>query len=493
MSEIRISALYSAIERYLVQGLMIVTIAIMARLLTPAETGLYLIVNALVLLCDGVRSFGVVPFIVQLPVVEKLYVRTAFTSTLLISVCTSVALIAFATPISHLFGQPEFGPMLRIAAIGFMVAPFSTPLVGLMQRELAFGQLAFINTVAAGVNTAVTLGLGLAGHGAASYMWGLVAAAVATAVLCFRVRPEPWVFRPTLAEFDKLARFGAVSSFVALINAASDVLPRLLLGRLLGLDAVGLYGRAITICQLPDRALVQALQPVVLPAMARHAREGGDLKDVYLRGHAMMSAFQWPALVLLAALADPVVRVLLGAQWEATAPLVRLIALATMALAPAFMTFPVLVAMGHIRDTMLASLISLPPSMAIVVGASQLGLEAVAASLLVAAPLQMAVALFFVRRAIGLSWRELVSASRASLGLAVGTATIPGLVLLLASPDGLTLGPGPTLLAAAGGAAGWLIALRYTRHPAGQELAAVWRMVTDRAARLSLVPQPGRE
>jgi O-antigen/teichoic acid export membrane protein len=64
---------------------------------------------------------------------------------------------------------------------------------------------------------------------------------------------------------------------------------------------------------------------------------------------------QWPFLICLALLADPAVRLLLGARWSDTAPLVRIIALAWLAMTPAFLTYPVLVAAGRIKDTLTAS------------------------------------------------------------------------------------------------------------------------------------------
>ncbi len=44
----------------------------------------------------------------------------------------------------------------------------------------------------------------------------------------------------------------------------------------------------------------------------------------WLRGLALISAVQWPTLLMLALLADPVVGLLLGAQWGEAAPLVRI-------------------------------------------------------------------------------------------------------------------------------------------------------------------------
>ncbi len=353
--------------------------------------------------------------------------------------------------------------------------PFATPIVACLQRELGFRTLALLNVAAASTSAAVTICLGTLGVGPASYIWGFLASSTALAVLAFAMRPDVSVFRPTLRGARGILSFGGISSSVTVVNMAYEMLPRLVLGKLLSFEAVGLYSRAVTVCQLPDRGVVSALQPVVLPAFAARARSGGDLKTAYLHGHALMSAIQWPALVMLALLADPVVRVMLGPQWMDAAPLVRMIALATMAMAPAFMTFPVLVTTGRIRDTLWSSLISLPPSALIIVGASTIGLEAVAASMFVVAPLQMGVAFAFVRRAIGLTWREMALASRDSLTLALATALVPA-VVIVASPDGFALGWIETAAAIAGGAAGWGLALGLLRHPIRTEILAVARL-----------------
>lgn len=483
MTSLRLSLLFSAIDRYINQILLVVTTAIMARILTPAETGLFLMANTLIMLADSLRSFGIGPFIVQHHTLSRTALRSAFTLTMLISLGMCALILGTAEAVGRYYDQPALAGLLRIAAVGFLAGPFGGPSMALLQRDLAFGRLAVVNTAAVVASATVTIWLGLSGIGAASYVWGYVALGVVSATLAFAMRPEPWVFRPSLREVGGFFSFGAVSSSVAFVNLASEFLPRLVFGKLLGFDAVGLYARAVTICQLPNRAIVQALQPVVLPAMAAHRRNGGHLGEVYLRSHAIMSAIQWPALLMLALLAGPAVRVLLGPQWDAVPPLARVIALGTMALAPDFMSYPVLVATGRIRDTLLTSLISLPPSVAITITAAHFGLWAVAASLLVVAPWQMLVSLVVVRRAIDLRWRDLVKASRASVVLALGTGVGPLGILLLFSPDGYSLGVYPTLAAVALGAAGWLTALRLVRHPIGPEIVDTGRAIAAMVAR----------
>lgn len=370
--------------------------------------------------------------------------------------------------------------MLTIASLAFVVTPFGTPIGALLRRDMAFRALAGVNAATAALSAVATIGLGLLGFGAASYVWAYVASALVSVLLMFAVRPDAWVFVPCLASWRRLLSFGTVSAAVAVVNIAYDVLPRLALGKILGFGAVGLYGRALNVCQLPERTIISALQPVVLPAMAAHARAGRPLKEGYLRGHHLVSAFQWPALAVLGLLAEPVVRLLLGTQWLEAAPLVRVMAFATMALAPAFMTYPVLVAAGRIGDTLRASLLSLPVSLAILLFAAPHGTLAVASSLMLVAPVQMAVALFFIRRAIGLRWSELAAASWQSAVMTVAAIAAPVVAVLL-SPDGLSMGWGAAALALAGAAAGWAVALLATGHPLRAEAVAVWRTLTRRA------------
>lgn len=475
MTNVRRSLLFSGLDRYFGQVLLLVTTAAMARILTPAETGLYLVANAFIMLADNFRMYGVGIYIVQEREITQDALRAAFTVTLLLSLLMGGAIFFGADLLAGFYGEPALTHLLSIAALGFLIAPFGNPVIALLQRELAFGSLAIVNIVAALAATIVTIALGLTGFGAASFAWGYVVSTATMSLLAFALRPDPGIFRPSMAGIGRIMSFGTMSVGVTVANMAYDLLPRLALGKILGFDAVGLYGRAVTVCQLPDRALVQAVQPVVLPAMAARARSGGDLKEAYLRGHELMSAFQWPALIMLALLADPVVRVLLGAQWTEAVPLVRIMALATMALAPAFMTYPVLVSLGRIRDTLLSSLVSLPPSVALIILAAFHGLDWVAASLLVVAPIQMLVALLFIRRAIGLEWRELALASRNSALAAIGTAAVP-LAVVLAFGDGGALGWLATTAAILGGGGGWLAAILLSGHPLRMELAGLTRL-----------------
>jgi O-antigen/teichoic acid export membrane protein len=166
-----------------------------------------------------------------------------------------------------------------------------------------------------------------------------------------------------------------------------------------------------------------------------------------------MAAVQVPAMVCLALLAEPVVRVLLGPQWGEVPPLVRLMAMGMVWMFPAFLTYPMLVALGRIRETLVSSLISIPPSILLIAAAAPYGLTAVAA--------------------IDLAWREILRTvapgAVATLGAAGGILAV---MSLLGFRTALSFSEMLAAIFAAG--LGWLAGLWLSGHPLIGELLGVW-------------------
>ena len=139
---------------------------------------------------------------------------------------------------------------------------------------------------------------------------------------------------------------------------------------------------------------------------------------------------QWPFLIFFALMAQPIIWIWLGPMWTETVPLIRMLCVASLSLFAACLTYPVLVAVGHVRDTLVSSLISLPPSLLVIFVASFFGVQAVAASALLALPFQAIVAIYFVSRHLAMSPADLV---RATLRSGIVTAcSIAGVLVSMA-------------------------------------------------------------
>lgn len=469
MSRTRRSLVFSFIDRYGTAVLNLAGTLLLARLLSPRDFGIYSVAISAVTLVGVVRDFGVGNFLLQTRDISNVTIRTAFTISLPLSALCAAVLVAGSGWIARFYDEPAFVTLIPLLAISFLLVPFAMPSTSLLEREMQFGKLATVNLACAVVTLAASAILAILGFGYMSFAWASLLASLARIAGALAWRPCFWAFRPALVRWREVAVFGGYASATAIVNVLHDSLPQLIIGRILGFGAVGILGRAASVCQLPDRLFTNALQPVLLPTLAAEARKTGDLKSAYLKAITYMTALQWPILLCLAILAEPAVRILLGPQWMQAVPLVRIMALASMTLFPAFMSYPVLVAAGAIRDALISSLLSIPPSLLLIYLAAAHGLQAVAATPFITGPLQVYVVLVFIRRHVKFSWLEFARPLVASGGVALCSGALPAAVMMA---EGLhhNIPIVVALLGGVGAAAGWSFGLLVTGHPLLAEL-----------------------
>src|ERR1019366_1278350 len=103
------------------------------------------------------------------------------------------------------------------------------------------------------------------------------------------------------------------------VNMVAYRMAELVMGRMLGLSALGLYSRASGLNSLLWDNIYFLIVRVVFVDFAEQRRRGGSLRYSYLRILQMMTALLWPAFAGLAVISGPLVVTLYGEQWVAAA------------------------------------------------------------------------------------------------------------------------------------------------------------------------------
>jgi len=465
MNRVHRSIGFSAIDRYGSTLLLLLATMILARLLTPEEFGIYTAVSALMVLATvSSREFGGANYLIQKSSLSERDIRTAFTVNAGMSVLFAAALFGLRDAFAWFYSQPGLQIGIGVAALSFLLVPFSGTMTALLRREMAFDVIAACNLTANVVNAATAVALAALGHGFMSPLYGALAGQTVLMALLVGHRRRLRLFQPCLDGWREAVGFGASSSAVGIINVCYQMSPQLILGRVLDFTAVGLYGRAVNITQIFDRLVSEVLNPIIMPAVFAQTRAGADLKGLYLRAIELVTAVQWPFLIFTALMAAPIVSILLGPGWGETVPLVRMLCVASLCMFGAGLSFPVLVAAGRIHDALLASLISVPPSVLIVFAASFFGLKAVAAAAFVTLPLQVAVVLYFITRRLDIGAADLLGAMRKSAIVAAASALGVMAAVALNGFD-LRVSMLGFVGAAVGALIGWWSGLVVTRHP----------------------------
>jgi O-antigen/teichoic acid export membrane protein len=445
------------------------SIAAVSRLLTPGEIGISVIGTGIVLIALGLREFATSDFLIQHQEITRDDIRASFTVVVLLTLLITIGMLMAAPWFGTFYGEEQLARFIRIAAVAGLIEALSLHIRGLLRRQMAFGALAFINTMSMMATAWATILLALAGFSYMSVAWATLAAAATTTALSFYFRPEMAILRPSLRCWRSVLTFGGYNGASFVINQTYQALPQLVLGQVLPASAVGLYNRATTVSDIPDRIVLTSVFSVAFPALAVEVREGRSLQQAYLRALGYITVFYWPALMLLAILAYPTIRLLLGTQWLSVTPLLQVMAVAGLAWFPVLLTSPVLLAVGANRDRVVADLLGRALSAVVLCSSAYFGIMAMAASKLVTLPYQMILSLCYVRRHVPFKWREAGAALWQSAMVTAGAAAGPITVVAM-SDFSFELSMPASALALLLAATGWVTAVYLTQHPILAEL-----------------------
>ena len=302
--------------------LQLVILGIMARLLTPSDFGVVSAALVVIGLSQIFSMLGLGPALIQRPVIEARHLDTAFTASFLFGLVLG-ALIWLGAPLAaQVMRIEKLGPVLRVLAWMFPLQGIGVAADSLLRRELHFRWLARLDvaTYAFGYGL-VGIGLALAGAG----VWALVAANICQQVLrtvVLLIRRPPSVRHPfDRGAFGDLIYFGGGHTIARVANYCAVQGDNFVVGRFLGSQALGYYGRAYSLMAAPAYGFGTILDQVLFPAMAKVQDQPERLAAAFRRGVALIALVTLAPSVALILLAPEFITLLLGPHWApAVAP-----------------------------------------------------------------------------------------------------------------------------------------------------------------------------
>lgn len=293
-------------------------LAILARLVSPEEFGLVGIAVIVVEFSKMFAHMGVGPAIVQFKDLEYRHLTTGFTLSLLLGTGFAGLLLLLAPLLADFFNMAALDQVLRVIAIIFLVDSFTLIGQALLQRNMQFKAIAAVEVASYALGFgAVGVLLAYRGWG----VWALVAAHICQAVLqaVFITIIQPFPKSPKFEQqaFKELVYFGGGMTLARIGNFMAVQGDNLVIGRMLGAAALGLYGRAYQLMVMPASLFGTALDKALFPAMAKVQDNRQLLGKAYLTGVSMIALLAIPLSVVIVLLAPEIVLVLLGPAWGA--------------------------------------------------------------------------------------------------------------------------------------------------------------------------------
>ncbi|MGB0076693.1 MAG: lipopolysaccharide biosynthesis protein [Candidatus Sulfotelmatobacter sp.] len=328
------------------------------RLLTPADFGVAALAIILMPYLGQITGFGIPRAVVALPPLsdDQLSQLTTFN---LISGCLCFLLgVIIAKPFAAFFRTPALAPVFIVACGGLILSALSGVPGALLAKEMRFRLLSVLGVTTTLLGAAVTLGMALSGFGYWALILGNMFAGFVRTVVILRVRPCKLAW-PRLRSIREPLRFGWQMSVSLVALNSYERLDNFVAGRMLGQSALGLYGNAWELANVPLEKIASMVTTVIPTYLAAVQNDPAELRR-YLRGLTEIIALAaFPACIGLGLVAREFVPLIFGHKWDGMiAPLQVLSFYAAFRSIVALLP-KVLTAVGNIRYVMWNDLVAL--------------------------------------------------------------------------------------------------------------------------------------
>lgn len=299
---------------------------VLSRLLTPSEFGVMALATTLVAVLSHVQESGIGAALVHLR--DDLRARAA--SGLAFSAASgaslALAVAALAPAYGALVKNDAVVDVVRVLGVLLLLRGLTVVPNAILERDLAFRTRVWSELAGYGVQAGVSVALAVAGLGAWSLVAGVLAgSAVQAAVVWLLV---PW--RPSIRDarwtvLRPMLRYGRFVSVANLMNVVNTSMDNVAVGRFLGSAAVGAYGFAWRLAELPVTVIGPIVGRVMFSVYSLAQDDLPTVRRAYLQNVQRTVLFGLPPMVALAAAADPIVPALLGPQWQAAETPLRIL------------------------------------------------------------------------------------------------------------------------------------------------------------------------
>lgn len=312
------------------QGITFLVGLVLARLLTPEEYGLIGIITIFIAIFNSIVDSGFSNALIRKNDVEAVDYNTVFITNMVLSIVLFFTMFFTASAIAEFFSQPLLEPLTKVMASIVIVNAIAIIPRTIFVKRLDFKTQTKISLIASLTSGVVGIIMALAGFG----VWSLVAQQISRQLLntIFLWIWSRWYpkLQFSIQSFKELFGFGWKLLVSGLIDTIWKEIYQVVIGKCYSAETLGQYTRAQQFGSIFSSNLTIVVQRVSYPVLSEIQDDKKRLKYAYKKVIKVTMLVTFCCMLGLAAVAKPMILVLIGKQWLPAVPLLQIICLNMM-------------------------------------------------------------------------------------------------------------------------------------------------------------------
>ena len=318
------SFLWALFERIGSVGLQFVLQLIIARILLPSDYGICAILLVFVNICTLFIEGGLPAALIQQKNCSTKDYSTVFFITFVLS-CVFYGVIFFLSPfIAEFFSNDIIIPGLRIISLTLVLGSFNSVQIAVLRKSFQFKKIFISNTIATILSSFISIYLAYKGSGAWAIIIQIVTQRIISTIITFlllRWYPH-WVFSWDIAK--KLFSYGWKLMMSNILSVIVTDIYTIIIGRHFSKSELGLYDTGTKIPNSISSTISSTLTNYLFPLYSSFQDDSSKIKTYIKKSNSVCSFIMFPMMFCMAAMADPLIRIVLTDKWSNAAIFMQL-------------------------------------------------------------------------------------------------------------------------------------------------------------------------
>lgn len=424
---------WSAVERFSVQGIQFVLSIIIARLVAPSEYGLIAMLGIFLAIAQTFIDSGFSNALIQKKDRTEVDFSTVFYFNIVVSLVVYLILFLSAPYIALFYKEPLLDIITKWVGLNIIISALSIVQRAKLTIQLNFKTQAKASLIAVVISGICGITMAYYGYG----VWALVCQSLLNNLLNTLLL---WVFArwmPTFIfswqSFKGLFSFGSKLLLSGLLHTIYLNLYTLVIGRRYSATDVGYYNRSYSIAQYPSVNIVGVITRAIYPIQCEMQHDEERLSSSFIQYLRMSCYIIFPLMIGLAVLSKPMVLILLTDKWASMSDLLSILCIA-------YMWYPVMVINNQMLNVrgrsdyfLKAEIIKKIVAIVILLLTMPLGLKILCFGILFYNILDMAIIIVFTKKVMNTGFRQQFGAILPIFLVSVGMGVVIHLFLLINS------------------------------------------------------------
>lgn len=288
----------------------------MARMLSPQDYGTTALPAVFLSVAGIFVGGGFGTALIRKPKVTEKDLSTAFYYSIVVGIFCYLLLYISSPYIANFYNTPVLKPLIRITALSFLWGPLNTPQHIILTRKMDFKTPARISVINNIIASIVGISMAYTGYG----LWALVVSGLVSSLIGLIQTwwAVKWLPKAPFSKesFKYLWNYGNKMMAIALLNTFYANIVTVLVGKFGGTSDLGNYNRAKGYASMPSSQVTGVLTSVSFPALSKMQEDDERLAYNYRKMIRVSSFLVFPVMLMLSALAYPLVITMVTAKWE---------------------------------------------------------------------------------------------------------------------------------------------------------------------------------